>query len=139
MFTEYNNIRLIRVKNNLDVPVCVGVNESDDAYFLSGLKKITDNVFYSTQGKTTTYKGIRSDEIKLKALNKEFKIPSALEIVPIKKNKDDNIESFVYFTHMLRQLNITYSEYSSVPMVNHLAKSFQEVLLVKDVDEEDKE
>ena len=35
--------------------------------------------------------------------------------------------------------NITYSEYSSVPMVNHLAKSFQEVLLVKDVDEEYKE
>lgn len=139
VFTEYNNIRLIRVKNNLDVPVCVGVNESDDAYFLSGLKKITDNVFYSTQGKTTTYKGIRSDAIKLKALNKEFKIPSVLEIVPAKVNKDDDIESFVYFTHMLRQLNITYSEYSAVPMVNHLAKSFQEVLLVKDIDEEDGE
>ena len=139
IYTEYNNIRLIRVKNNLDVPVCVGVNESDDAYFLSGLKKITDNVFYSIQGKTTTYKGIRSYAIKLKALNKEFKIPSVLEIVPIKVNKDDDIESFVYFTHMLRQLNITYNEYSAVPMVNHLAKSFQEVLLVKDIEEEDNE
>ena len=137
VYTEYNNIRLIRVKNNLDVPACVGVNDIDDAYFLSGLKKITDNVFYSTQGKTTTYKGIRSDEIKLKALNKEFKIPSALEIVPIKLNKDDDIESFAYFGHMLRQLNITYDDYSAVPMVNHLAKSFQEVLLVKDVEMDD--
>ena len=137
VYTEYNNIRLIRVKNNLDVPACVGVNDIDDAYFLSGLKKITDNVFYSTQGKTTTYKGIRSDEIKLKALNKEFKIPSALEIVPIKLNKDDDIESFAYFVHMLRQLNITYDDYSAVPMVNHLAKSFQEVLLVKDVEMDD--
>ncbi len=138
-YTEYTNVRLIRVKSNLDVPVCVGVNGDDNAYFLSGLKKITDNVFYSIQGKTTTYKGIRSDEVKLKALNKEFKIPSALEIVPVKLNKDDDIESFVYFVHMLRQLNITYDEYSSVPMVNHLAKSFQEVLLVKDLEEEDNE
>ena len=139
VYTEYNNIRLIRVKNNLDVPACVGVNESDDAYFLSGLKKITDNVFYSTQGKTTTYKGIRSDAIKLKTLSKEFKIPSVLEIVPVKVNKDDDIESFAYFVHMLRQLNITYDDYSAVPMVNHLAKSFQEVLLIKDVDEEEGE
>ena len=137
VYTEYNNIRLIRVKNNLDVPACVGVNDIDDAYFLSGLKKITDNVFYSTQSKTTTYKGIRSDAIKLKALNKEFKIPSALEIVPIKLNKDDDIESFAYFVHMLRQLNITYDDYSAVPMVNHLAKSFEEVLLVKDVEMDD--
>lgn len=135
-YTEYNNIRLIRVKNNSDVPVCVGINYEDDAYFLSGLKKITDNVFYSTQGKTTTYKGIRSDATKLEALNKEFKIPSALEIVPVKLNEQDDIESFVYFVHMLRQLNITYDEYSSVPMVNHLAKSFQEVLLIKDIDED---
>lgn len=138
-YTEYTNVRLIRVKSNLDVPVCVGVNGDDNAYFLSGLKKITDNVFYSIQGKTTIYKGIRSNEVKLKALNKEFKIPSALEIVPVKLNKDDDIESFVYFVHMLRQLNITYDEYSSVPMVNHLAKSFQEVLLVKDIEEEDNE
>ena len=77
-----------------------------------------------------------SIRIKLKALNKEFKIPSALEIVPIKLNESDDIESFVYFTHMLRQLNITYDDYSSVPMVNHLAKSIQEVLLVKDLDSE---
>lgn len=138
-YTEYNNVRLIRVKSNLDVPACVGVNSDDNAYFLSGLKKITDNVFYSIQGKTTTYKGIRSDEVKLKVLNKEFKIPSALEIVPIKLNENDDIESFVYFVHMLRQLNITYDEYSSVPMVNHLAKSFQEVLLIKDLEEEDNE
>ncbi len=136
VYTEYNNIRLIRVKNNSDVPSCVGVNESDDAYFISGLKKITDNVFYSIQGKTTTYKGIRSDDVKLKALYKEFKIPSVLEIVTIKLNEEDDIESFVYFVHMLRQLNITYDDYSSVPMVNHLAKSFKEVLLVRDLDEE---
>lgn len=139
VYTEYNNVRLIRVKSNLDIPACVGVNSYDNAYFLSGLKKITDNVFYSNQGKTTTYKGIRSDEVKLKVLNKEFKIPSALEVVPVKLNEDDDIESFVYFVHMLRQLNITYDEYSSVPMVNHLAKSLQEVLLVKDIYEEDGE
>lgn len=139
VYTEYNNVRLIRVKSNLDIPACMGVNSYDNAYFLSGLKKITDNVFYSIQGKTTTYKGIRSDEVKLKTLNKEFKIPSALEVVPVKLNEDDDIESFVYFVHMLRQLNITYDEYSSVPMVNHLAKSLQEVLLVKDIYEEDGE
>ena len=46
----------------------------------------------------------------------------------------DNAESFVYFTHKLRAVNITYGEYSSVPMVNHLAKSLQEVLLIKDLD-----
>lgn len=35
---------------------------------------------------------------------------------------------------MLRQLNITYDEFSSVPMVNHLAKSLQDVLVVKDTE-----
>lgn len=138
-FEEFRNVRIIRVKNNADIPVCVGINEKDDAYFLSGLKKITDNIFYSTEGKTTTYKGIRSNERKLESLNKEFKIPSGLEIVPAKLNIEDNSDSFVYFTHMLRQLNITYFGHSSVPMVNHLAKSFQEVLLVKDVDEDEQE
>lgn len=136
VYTEYNNIRLIRVKNNSDVPSCVGINSDDNASFLSGLKKITDNVFYSIGKKPTTCTNIGKDEAKLKSLNKEFRTLLALEIVPIKLNEDDDIESFVYFTHKLREFNITYSEYSSVPMVNHLAKSFQEVLLVKDLDEE---
>ena len=139
VYTEYNNIRLIRVKNNLDVPACVGINSDDNASFLSGLKKITDNVFYSIGKKPTTYTNIRKDEAKLKSLNKEFRTLLALEIVPIKLKEDDDIESFVYFIHKLREFNITYSEYSSVPMVNHLAKSFQEVLLVKDIYEEDGE
>lgn len=137
-YTEYQNVRLVRVKNNYDIPICVGIDDEDEAYFLRGLKKITDNVFYSTQGKTTTYKGIERYDRKLNSLNNEFKVPAALEIVPVKLNKEDDIESFVYFIHMLRQLNITYDEYSSVPVVNHLAKSFQEVLLVKDIGEEEK-
>ena len=137
VFTEYNNIRLIRVKNNSDVPVCVGIDSNDNASFLNRLKKITDNVFYSIGKKPTTYTNIGTKDVKLKSLDKEFRTPLALEIVPIKLNEDDNIESFVYFTHKLRELNITYGEYSAVPMVNHLAKSFQEVLLVKDLEIDD--
>lgn len=37
---------------------------------------------------------------------------------------------------MLRNLNITYDGFSSVPVVNHLAKSFEEVLSAKDIKEE---
>lgn len=133
-YAEYNNIRLIRVKNNLDVPVCVGINNDDNAGFFSGLKKITENVFYSIGKKPITYTSIGNNQTKLKFLNKEFKTISALEIVPVKLKEGDNAESFVYFTHKLRAVNITYGEYSSVPMVNHLAKSLQEVLLIKDLD-----
>lgn len=56
VYTEYENVRIMRVKNNLDIPVCVGINNEDDAYFLSGVKRIINNVFYSNEGKTTTYK-----------------------------------------------------------------------------------
>lgn len=38
-YSEYNNIRIIRVKNNLDVPVCVGINNDDNAVFLVGLRR----------------------------------------------------------------------------------------------------
>lgn len=69
-------------------------------------------------------------------LSKEFKVPASLEIVPVKLNKEDDIGSFVYFTHMLRNLNITYDGFSSVLVVNHLAKSFEEVLSAKDIKEE---
>lgn len=34
---------------------------------------------------------------------------------------------------MLRQLSITYDEYSSVPIVNNLDKNSQEILVVKDM------
>lgn len=126
VYTEYENVRIMRVKNNLDIPVCVGINNEDDVYFLKGVKQIADNVFYSNEGKTTTYKHIKSFETKMEHLSKEFKMPATLEIVPIKLNKEDDIKSFVYFTHMLRNLNITYDDFSSVPVVNHLAKSFKE-------------
>ena len=132
---EEINVRIMRVKNNLDIPVCVGIKNEDDVYFLSGVKQIIDNVFYSNEGKTTTYKHIKSFETKMEHLSKEFKVPAALEIVLVKLNKEDDIESFVYFTHMLRNLNITYDGFSSVPVVNHLAKSFKEVLLSKDIEE----
>lgn len=126
VYTEYENVRIMRVKNNLDIPVCVGINNEDDVYFLKGVKQIADNVFYSNEGKTTTYKHIKSFETKMEHLSKEFKMPATLEIVPIKLNEEDDIKSFVYFTHMLRNLNITYDDFSSVPVVNHLAKSFKE-------------
>ena len=136
VYTEYENVRIMRVKNNLDIPVCVGINNEDDVYFLKGVKQIANNVFYSNEGKTTTYKHIKSFETKMEHLSKEFKMPATLEIVPIKLNKEDDIKSFVYFTHMLRNLNITYDDFSSVPVVNHLAKSFKEVLLSKDIEED---
>lgn len=137
VYNEYKNVRLIRVKNNFDVPKIVGVNNDDKAYFTSGVKQIVENVFYSAQGKETTYQQIWESHRKLNSPSKEFKIPGTLEIVPVKLNKDDNVESFVYFTHILRNLNITYGDLSSVPVVNHLAKSFQEVLLVKDIEDEE--
>lgn len=136
VYTEYENVRIMRVKNNLDIPVCVGINNEDDVYFLKGVKQIANNVFYSNEGKTTTYKHIKSFETKMEHLSKEFKMPATLEIVPVKLNKEDDIKSFVYFTHMLRNLNITYDDFSSVPVVNHLAKSFKEVLLSKDIEED---
>lgn len=136
VYTEYENVRIMRVKNNLDIPVCVGINNEDDVYFLSGVKQIINSVFYSNEGKTTTYKHIKSFETKMEHLSKEFKVPASLEIVPVKLNKEDDIGSFVYFTHMLRNLNITYDGFSSVPVVNHLAKSFEEVLSAKDIKEE---
>lgn len=89
-YAEYNNIRLIRVKNNLDVPVCVGINNDDNAGFFSGLKKITENVFYSIGKKPITYTSIGNNQTKLKFLNKEFKTISALEIVPVKLKEGDN-------------------------------------------------
>jgi hypothetical protein len=133
-YNEYNNVRIIRVKNNSDVPKVVGVNSEDNAYFTSGLKEIVNNVYYSVQGKETTYQGIWESNRKLTSPGKEFKIPGTLEIVPVKLNTTDNINEFAYFTHILRNLNITYGDLSSVPVVNHLAKSFQEVLLVKDIE-----
>ena len=136
VYTEYENVRIMRVKNNLDIPVCVGINNEDDVYFLSGVKQIINSVFYSNEGKTTTYKHIKSFETKMEHLSKEFKVPASLEIVPVKLNKEDDIGSFVYFTHMLRNLNITYDSFSSVPVVNHLAKSFEEVLSAKDIKED---
>lgn len=136
-YTEYENIRMIRVKNNIDVPKAVGIN-SNNAYFASGAKYIVGNIYYSMQSKGTTYQSIWEKDRKLKAPNKEFKMPGVLEIVPVRLDKIDNIESFVYFTHILRKLNISYGELTSVPMVNHLAKSFREVLSVNDIDEAEK-
>lgn len=137
MYKEFKNIRLMRVKSNGDVPDIVGVNEEDVAYFISGLKRITENIYYSSEGKGTTYQSIWDSHRKLNSPNKEFKIPGTLEILPVKLNENDDMDSFAYFTHILRQLNITYRDYSSVPLVNHLAKSFQEVLLVKDLEDTD--
>lgn len=130
---EFKKVRFIRVKSNLDIPEGIGLNEEGSASFILGVKRVTDNVYYSLEGKTITYKKINSMDRKYKWPSKEFKLPRALEIIPVKLNDEDDIDSFVYFTHILRQLNITYYGYTSMPCVNHLCKSFQEVLLSKDV------
>lgn len=131
---HFKNIRFIRVKSNIDVPNAVGLNDNGEAYYTSGVSEILDNIYYSLEGKTTTYTGIWQADRKYINPGKEFKIPGTLEIVTAKLNEEDNKDSFVYLVNSLRNMNITFDEWTSVPLVNHLAKSFQEVLEVRDVE-----
>lgn len=134
-YNEYKNVRIVRVKSNQDVPKVVGIRDEEDVSFASGLKKIVENVYYSLEQKGITYTSISKSHRKLDKLNKEFKMPSALEIIPVKINENDDVEDYIYAVHKLRRMNLTYSDFSAVPVVNHLAKSFQEVLIVKDNEE----
>ena len=129
---EHKKIRIIRVKSNDEILDYVGegkANEIED--FLTGVWKITDDIFYSIERKGTTYTKVISSKAKVDYTSKFIKYPKILEIILVKLLPEDNKESYVYFTHALRQMNSMYKDFTKKPFILHLGEKLQEVLEVQ--------
>ena len=130
---EHKKVRIIRVKSNDEIPDYVGEgreNKIED--FLSGVWKITEDIYYSLERKGVTYQNINSSRAKVDYPYEFVKYPKILEIIPVKLLDEDNKESYVYFTHALRLMNSMYKDFTKKPFIIHLGEKLQEVLEIKD-------
>ncbi len=130
-FKEFPRTRVIRIKDNEDIPDYLGTKEDMDPGFISGVIQVKEKVFYSIPAKSNTYPK-RNYESKLENQDVFIKYPKLVEIVPIKLLENDNQDEFVYLVHKLRLMNLTYKYFTNMPFIIHLGRKLQEAIEVKD-------
>lgn len=128
-----NELRIIRVRNNDEVPDYLLPRKSDGNYeSKSGIFSI-NNVFYSigTKPNDPTYNPARLQnysKLLMEKANKSLKFTNLIELYPIHLNKDDNPEEWISLTHNYRNFAHQYRETLQAPLLLHMAKQLEEYI-----------
>ncbi|AOT71827.1 hypothetical protein Gferi_21195 [Geosporobacter ferrireducens] len=125
-----NGIRIIRVRNNEEVPDYLTEEKEDgNTKSLTGIYQYKD-IFWSIAPAPNDklFQNTRYAISKVTHPTKECKRPAMIEIYPIHLKEGDDPADWVYLTHVLRKAAHQYRETLRMPLPLHLAQKLEEYM-----------
>ncbi|WP_341302156.1 DUF3962 domain-containing protein [Lysinibacillus sp. FSL H8-0500] len=132
-FTDENQLRLVRVRVNDEVPDYLTPKKENGEYqSKKGLFSLNE-VFYSLGEKpldahyaNTLYSN--NSKLLMQNANKPLKFSNIVELYPIHLNKEDNPEEWISLTHNYRVFAHQYKGTLKAPLLLHMAKQLEEYI-----------
>lgn len=132
-FDESNQLRIIRVRNNLEVPdYLTPLNDKGDYQSKSGIFTL-DGVYYSIGQKPDDkeYNNARystNSKLLMEYPNKTCKIPNIVELYPIHLNMSDDPNEWISLVHNYREFAHQYKGTLQAPLLLHMASQLEEYI-----------